>query len=203
MRRGARGALALAADLGHAEQQVLGRDVLVAEATRLLLARSMTRFARGSSVSEPPWIRARRARIAGQLAAERRQVDAEPAERLGRDAVVRLEERGEEVLGVEDRALEPLGELLGGDDGLLGLLGEAVELHVGSPRSGQALGARGSGWSTRSRNRCAAAFASSSGRSAGRPGPSRRGRRAVALEPRACPGPCSRKVRPFWVPAGS
>ena len=36
----------------------------------------------------------------------------------------------QDVLGVEDRAVEPLGGRLGGDDGLLGLLGESVELHV-------------------------------------------------------------------------
>ena len=66
----------------------------------------MTRFARGSSDSEPPSIRARRPRIAGELAAEGGQVDAEPAEGLGGDAVVRLDERGEEVLGVEDRLLQ-------------------------------------------------------------------------------------------------
>ena len=88
----------------------------------------------------------------GELAAEAGQVDAEAAERLGGDAVVRLDERGEEVLGVEDGALQPLGELLGGDDGLLGLLGESIELHVGLGRfSGCAGQARGSGWSTRSR----------------------------------------------------
>ena len=65
-------------------------------------ASSRTRFARGSSDSEPPRIRARLPRIAGELVAERRQVDAEPAERLGGDAVIGLDERREEVLGVED-----------------------------------------------------------------------------------------------------
>ena len=109
-------------------------------------ASSMTRLARGSSDSEPPWIRARRARIAGELAAERGQVDAEPAERLGGDPVVGLDEGGQEVLGVEDRAVEPLGGGLGGDDRLLGLLGESVELHRRSPGlwvSGDRVGRRG------------------------------------------------------------
>ena len=65
--------LALAADLGDAEQEVLGRDVLVAEPAGLLPrpARS-TRLARGSRDSEPPWIRARLAEDRGELAAERR-----------------------------------------------------------------------------------------------------------------------------------
>ena len=121
--------LALAADLGDAEQQVLGRDVLVAEAPGLGLG----------ALDDAPGARVERQRAAldpgasgedrGQLAAERGQVDAEPAERLGRDAVIRLDERGQDVLGVEDRAVEPLGGGLGGDDRLLGLLGEAVELH--------------------------------------------------------------------------
>ena len=121
--------LALAADLGRPEQEVLGRDVLVAQAARLLLG----------PLDDPLRARVEAQRAAldprsaaedrGELGAERRQVDAEPPERLGRDAVVRLDERGQQVLGVEDRALEGLGELLGGEDGLLGLLGESIQLH--------------------------------------------------------------------------
>ena len=87
-------------------------------------------MARGSRVSEPPWIAGALREDRGELAAERGQVHAEPPERLGGHAVVGLDERGQQVLGVEHGALEPLGELLGGDDGLLGLLGESVELHV-------------------------------------------------------------------------
>ena len=67
-------------------------------------------LARGSSVSEPPWMRARLARIAASSPRNAGQVDAEPAERLGGDAVIGLDERGQQVLGVEDGALEPLGE---------------------------------------------------------------------------------------------
>ena len=121
--------LGLAAGLGDAEEQVLGRDVLVAEAAGLGLGALDDALARGSRVSEPPWIRARLASAAASSPRNAGQVDAEPPERLGRDAVVGLDERAEQVLGVEDRALEPLGGLLGGDDGLLGLLGESVELH--------------------------------------------------------------------------
>ena len=134
-----------------AEQEVLGRDVLVAEALGLGLGQ----------LDDAPGARIHRQRAAldprapgedrGQLAAEAGQVDAEPAERLGRDAVVGLDERGQDVLGVEDRAVEPLGGGLGGDDGLLGLLGESFELHVVS------LAQRGSGWSTRSKKVSAAA----------------------------------------------
>ena len=121
--------LALAADLGDGQQQVLGRDVLVAEAAGLVLG----------TLDDAPGARIHRQRAAldpgapgedrRQLAAEPGQVDAEPAERLGRDAVVGLDERGQDVLGVEDRAVEALGGGLGREDGLLGLLGESVELH--------------------------------------------------------------------------
>ena len=124
--------LGLAAGLGDAEEQVLGRDVLVAEAAGLGLGALDdglgARVEAQRAALDPGALGERRR----ELAAERGQVDAEPAERLGRDAVVGLDERAEEVLGVEDRALEPVGGGLGGDDGLLGLLGESIELHVRS-----------------------------------------------------------------------
>ena len=137
-------------------------------------ARSMTRLARGSSVSEPPWIRARFARIAASSPRNAGQVDAEAAERLGGHAVIGLDERGQDVLGVEHGALEPLRELLGGDDGLLGLLGESVELHgrvsLSRVRPADRVGRRGRGSASRRpspRRR---------GRSAGRRGRGRTGR---------------------------
>ena len=75
--------LGLAAGLGDAEEEVLGRDVLVAETPASASARSTTRLARGSSVSEPPWIRARFAssaasspRNAGRSTPSRRSVSA-------------------------------------------------------------------------------------------------------------------------------
>ena len=123
----------------------------------------MVRRARGSRDSEPPWILRPTGEDGRQLAAERGQVDAEPAKGLGRDAVVRLDERGQDVFGVEDGAVEPLGRRLGGDDGLLGLLGEAIELHLrfslGSCDGQSSL--RGLGWSARTRNDLAAVLASS------------------------------------------
>ena len=121
--------LALAADLGDAEQQVLGRDVLVAEAPGLVLG----------PVDDPLRARVEAQRAAldpgaaredgGQLAAERPRSTPSRRSVSAGIAVVGLDERGEHVLGVEDRAVEVLGEVLGGDDRLLGLLGEAVELH--------------------------------------------------------------------------
>jgi hypothetical protein len=121
--------LALATHLGDRQQQVLGRDVLVAEPAGLVLR----------SLDDAPGPRVHRKRAAldagapgedrRELAAEPGQVDTEPPERLGRDPVIGLDERGEDVLGVEDRTVEALGGGLGLEDGLLGLLGEAVELH--------------------------------------------------------------------------
>ena len=137
--------LGLATGLGDAEEQVLGRDVLVAESTGLRLGPlddglgARVEAQRATLDAGAPGERRR------ELAAERGQVDAEAAERLGRDPVVGLDEGAEQVLGVEDRALQPLGGRLGGDDGLLGLLGEAIELHVRSLGCGGRAGGRGRG----------------------------------------------------------
>ena len=132
------------------------------------------------------------------LAAERGQVDAEAAERLGRDAVVGFDEGAQQMLGVEHRALQPFGRRLGGDDGLLGLLGESVELHrVVRSRSVCGRGQRGSGWSTRSKKvRAAASRLVREVRSAGRPAPWRTGRRGRSPSRRGMPWPVSRNVRP-------
>ena len=92
-------------------------------------ARSMTRFARGVERELAALHPGAPGEDRGDLAAERPEVHAQAPERLGGDAVVGVDERGEQVLRVQDGALHPLGELLGGDDGLLGLLGESVELH--------------------------------------------------------------------------
>ena len=112
---------------------------------------SRTRFARGSSaeLSRPGSGPACR----GSPASSPRnvgQVDAEPAERLGGDAVVGLDERVEQVLGVEDGADSHASSAArwAASDRLLGLLGVAVELHrrfsgiVAGSGSG-----RGSRWS--------------------------------------------------------
>ena len=173
-------------------------------------ARSITRLARGSRDSEPPWIRARRARMRGELAAERGEVHAEAPERLGGDPVVGLDERGEQVLGVEHGALHPLGELLGGDDGLLGLLGEAVELHGSGLVAVGSVGGRGRirWWpggraGRRGRGTRVAASRASSSRAVGRTTRTFT-YRSPAPSPfiRGMPWPVSRNVRPFWVPAG-
>ena len=135
------------------QEQVLGRDVLVAEAPGLVLgaldqrpgprveaelaaldAGAPRRAPRASSIatwagSAPSW----RSTMAGMPSAS-------------------CEERGEDVLGVEHRALGARGELLGREDGLLGLLGIAIELHGGpsaAMRCGRAtrpiVGARSAG----------------------------------------------------------
>ena len=142
-RMGLEQGLRLATGLGHAEQQVLGRDVLVTEAARFGLRpvddALGARIERQGAALDACALGEGR----GELAAEAGQVDAEPAERLGRDAVIGLDQGAEQVLGVEDRALEPLGGLLGGEDGLLGLLGESIELHLSSLGCGGRAGSRG------------------------------------------------------------
>lgn len=150
--------LTLAADLGDRQEEMLRGDVFVAEPLRL-------GFGELDDAAGPRIHRQRTARDPGppcqdgrELAAEPRQVSAEPAQRLGGDAVVGLDERGQDVLGVEDRAVQALGGGLGGDDGLLGLLGEAFELHGGSRFVSDQ---RGSGCLARSKNVRAAAVASS------------------------------------------
>ena len=65
----------------------------------------------------------------------------EEARRLG-DEYVSTEHL---LLGIEQWALEPLGGLLGGGDGLLGLLGEAIELHVRTLWCADRVGRRGPG----------------------------------------------------------
>ena len=159
--------LRLAAGHGHAQEQVLGRDVLVAQAAGLGLG--LLDDGLGARVE-----RQRAALDAGALGQHRRDLAAEhrAGRRRGgagsRPGCRRRARRGalEQVLGVEHRALQPGGRGLGGEDGLLGLLGEAIELH------GQVSRVRGSGWSTRSMNvRGGAPSPRRTGRSAGRRGP--------------------------------
>jgi hypothetical protein len=101
--------LTLAADLGDAEQEVLGRDVFVAETLRLGLGqldgapRARVERQRATLDASAPGEDRR------QLTPEGGQVDTEPAKGLGRDAVVGLDECRQDVLGVEDGALESLG----------------------------------------------------------------------------------------------
>ena len=104
------------------------------------------------------------------------------------------------MLGIEDGAVEPLGGRLGGEDGLLGLLGESIELHrvvscsLASARVGlvdeveEARGPPSFASSDRSVGRTTLALTYRS------PWP-------VALK-RGMPWPVSRNVRPGWVPAG-
>ena len=122
--------LALATDLGGTEEQMLRGRVLVAEAAGLLLGPVDDALGAGVEGQGAALDLGPAGEDRGELAAEGGQVHAEAAEGLGGHAVIRLHERGEEVLGVEHGALEPFGELLGGENGLLGLLGKAIELHA-------------------------------------------------------------------------
>jgi len=167
--------LAFAPGVDHAQEQVLRGDELIRQPARLL-GRAL-QHAAGARVERQLAagdLRAAREE-GGELAAERPQVHPEPAERLGRDSLVGLDESGKDVLRVEDRALEPLGERLRSGDRLLGLLGETVEVHgaVGSFRSGSV----GSAASSADRGFIR--------RASGRAGPPRPGRRRrPAVPPR-------------------
>ena len=143
--------LRFAPALGDGQKQVFGGDVVVLETTRFLAG---------------PFEGAFEARIRGQRAAldtgalaegrghfapEGGHVGTEAAQGLGRDAVVCLDQRREQVLRIEHGTLQLLGNSLGVDDGFLCLLSEAVEVH------GVAL-MRGFGWTIWRRNSSAAAF---------------------------------------------
>ena len=108
---------------------MLGGDVLVGEAPGLVLGTLDERARPGVegqlATLDPGATRQQRP----ELDADARGVRAELAQRHGRDALGVLEQGRQDVLGVEHRALRPRGQLLGGEDGLLGLLGVAVELH--------------------------------------------------------------------------
>ena len=193
--------LGVAAHLGRADEQVLGRDVVVAEASGLVLGAlddALRARVQGERAAVDPGATGE---DGGEFAAERRQVHAEPTKRLSRDPVIGRDERIEQVLGVQDRAVQSLGGGLGGDDGLLGLLGESVELHSVVSRFGRI--SAGMGWSISANAPLRRGpRPRRTGRSAGRrfalanrsPGP-------VPLK-RGMPRPVSRNVRPFWVPAG-
>ena len=122
-------ALGVSAREGRREEQVLGRDVLVAEALGLVL--------RALDQRPGPRVEAELAAFDARASAEHRRelhrdlgrVGTELAQDHDGDALAILEERGEDVLGVEHGARGARGELLGGEDGLLGLLGVAIEFH--------------------------------------------------------------------------
>ena len=58
-----------------------------------------------------------------------RRVELQLPEQGRNDAVVLFDQRHEQMLGLDLRVIERLGELLRADDGLLGLLRELVEIH--------------------------------------------------------------------------
>ena len=179
-----------------AEEQVLGRDVLVAEAAGLFLRPlddALGARVEGQRAALDPGALGKDRR---ELAAERGQVDAEAAKRLGRHAVVRLDERAEQVLGVEDglcsrsavswaartaswafsvKRSSCMGSGLSGAG--VGLVDEVEEAARGlRASSDRSVGRMTLAWTNRSPW----------------PSPLKRG----------MPWPVSRNVRPGWVPGG-
>ena len=98
-------ALRVAARFSRREEQVLGRDVLIAQALGLVLgafqelarARIDRHLATGDPRAPP--------KDGGELDADRRRVRAKLTQGRGGHALGVLEQRGEDVLGVEDRAV--------------------------------------------------------------------------------------------------
>ena len=121
--------LGLAPALGDRQEQVLGGDVVVLEPLGLVR--------RPFDGVADPRVGAERTALdlrplgqrGGHFPAESGHVDTDMAQRLRRNAVVGLHQRGEEMLRIEHGALELLGQPLSRDDGLLCLLGEAIEIH--------------------------------------------------------------------------
>ena len=132
--------LALTAGVDHAQQQMLRGHELVGQPARLL-GRPLQHATRARVEGQLPAgdLRAT-GEERGKLSAERPEVHPDAAERLRGDALVVLDEGGEDVLRVEDGALEPLGQGLGTGDRFLRLLGETVQVHrdLGSFPSGDA-----------------------------------------------------------------
>jgi len=123
------------ARLGGREQQVLRGHEVVVEPTCLLLgalddlARSRVEGQLATRDAGTP--REHR----GELKLDGRWIGAQRAQGHGRDPLGILEQGGEQVLSVEHGALGVCRQALGGQDGLLRLLGVSVELHADPPGS--------------------------------------------------------------------
>ncbi len=179
---------ALAAYLDDRQEEMLGRDVLVAQPAGLLLGQLEGALGARVEAQRAALDPGSAAEDAGQLVAERGQVDPHPAKRLSRDAVVGLDERMKEVLGIEHRAVHALGGLLRGGDGLLGFLCISIELHQGLSSlvvrvSVGLVGRRARGTSG------PPVPPADRGPRAARPGPSRACPRSPHRGDGACPGP--------------
>ena len=118
---------------GEGEQQVLGRDVLVAEPARLLVGapgagRIRSWPSAGAAPASPVTVgRASSASLA--RAANPLRIGARAPQHRHDDAAVLLEQRDEQVLGRDLRVAARAGQPLRGGKRLLGLDGEAICLH--------------------------------------------------------------------------
>ena len=123
----------VAAGLGRAEQQVLGGDVLVAEPVGLVLGALDDRLRARVEAQRAALDPGAPGEDGGELDAERGQVGAELAERLGGMPSSGSSSAARMCSASRIGAVERLGQRLGGEDRLLGLLGESVELHRSGP----------------------------------------------------------------------
>jgi hypothetical protein len=126
--------------LEQRQQEMLGRDELVAELLHFAqrLAESAVELRVEGELG--PLHGRPLAQAALDLLGQGARLDAELLEQGGDDALVLLHEGEQQVQGLETRVLPRAGQLLGGLDGLLGLDGELLELHLSSGGAGRSKG---------------------------------------------------------------
>ena len=110
---------------------MLGRDVLVLETAHLVERRHQhgSQRAADGRFGDPdllrtvlqPRVQARRKRLRRHL---------EPAQECGHEPLILLEQREQEMLGLDGGMLQLLGRLLGGGQSFLGALRESIQSHV-------------------------------------------------------------------------
>ena len=122
----------LAGFVHQPEQQVLGADVLVLHRLGLRLRGVEHHAKAGGQV----WFSAAvRLGLCGQVGAQRtchhRRLDAEAAQHAGHHAVLLFGKRHQQVLGLDLRVVQLRRQLRRRQHGLLGFLGELVQIHGG------------------------------------------------------------------------
>ena len=128
---GAQGVAGAAGVGGEREQQVLGRDVLVAELPHLALggADDLDKLARTAGRLAARAQLGKRVERRTELLAHGAGLDPELAQHGGDDTLLLLEQDREQVLGGRLRVTPLIGQLLGGLQRLLGFDRESVWLH--------------------------------------------------------------------------
>ena len=116
---------------GDGDEQVLRADVLVLQplGLRLREVHDQLQPRRDAGLRAAVGLRSLRD-LAAHDARELRRVCVHLAQYRGRHAVLLLEQRDQQVLRLDLRVTQRLGQLLRAEDGFLGLFGEFVQVHV-------------------------------------------------------------------------